>query len=187
MRILFLLLALAYGLLGQTLPTTATFTAQTNTVTTGVTVVPPAYNIGQFFHELIITPSDVTAGTCASGWAGLIRLEGSFDGTAWLQLGIPLTTAPNNAPLIAFAQGSLPFTRVNYISGNTSQCRLTIQYVGSLVGITPTFVLNTFTADTSVNTEVQLAACSGSNVSIYNLSLVNDAAANGFIFRIKVG
>lgn len=124
--------ALAFGQGSDTVYTAIA----SNTTTTGVQTQKPR-QIGQSFHLLQVIADNVSASTCtgAGGWYGNIRLEGSFDNSYWQQIGQAIThIATVQIPNYITASGSFPYLRVNYQFGNTTNCKVTINYSGNTVG-----------------------------------------------------
>src|SRR5690242_4069868 len=89
-------------------------------------------NIGQSGHTIQVRGSNAPAQTC-----GQISLTGyfeySFDGTNYFTFGYPAPSGTGTGVTSAtfFATGPYPFVRFTY-TFNTVECRLSIQYTGSL-------------------------------------------------------
>lgn len=191
-RFLLLLLIPFLGIGQQYNPSTPSYVVPNGPlITTGVRIIPSAYNIGQQLHQLAVIARDITAASCsgAGGWAGSIRLEGSFDNTTWGQMGPAVTQATTiNIPSLSSIQGQFPFLRLNYIAGNNGQCAVDIWYTGTLSGtpqVLPDLRYTSF--NNSVNTEQVLVSCVKARAVVYSLSLVNGSVANGFVFNVKTG
>lgn len=111
-------------------------TIGTNVVNTGVLAQTPR-QIGQSFHLLEVAAATVSPGSCTTGvagWNGNIQLEGSFDNSNWLSIGANVNQVNVNTQKYVTASGSFPYLRVNYKSGNTANCKVSIFYSGNITG-----------------------------------------------------
>lgn len=197
LRAKYLLWVLAWSTLtfGQGSQTVFTGIA-TASVTTGVFSTKPR-NIGQSFHLVQVKVSNIAACTT---WLGEIRLEGSFDNSNWQKIGSSLSTIPLNETRFTSASGSFPYLRVNYVSGNTAACSVTVAYSGNVTGspitntispINDQFLFgsvsgNGFGVLTNAGTGIGCAVA-GSRLVLYGLWVTNGVAtALTTTARIKV-
>ncbi len=181
-KLLFILL-LATMMYGQR-SDTIYFPAFTNAVATGTSTVT---NIGQSYHLLTVTATNAPAHVCAVwGANGRIELQGSYDNLTWVRIGQPINALVTNYSILTWGYGAFPYVRVNYISGDTVNCAITVTYTGSLYGtkVTPVFdstVKNGF-APSSFTTvgagDLTVFTCGNftKNVSVYQYNVNNTTA-----------
>lgn len=207
---LILLLMICLGLSGQQ-QNTIYKVLGTNVVTTGVVSTIP--NIGQGFHQLSVTPKNITANSCdgSGGWGGNVVLQGSYTGSDWVTIGFPIVKysiidpAPANRSMVITGQGPYSYLRVNYISGSTSTCGLNFAYSANIFGSAATntisavnegFITTNYTAgmtasaDSNIISPTTCYAINGvSRLVIYDFLIINlDTAAMGDVkveFRLN--
>ena len=149
MRNVAILMLLAAGVaFGQTGPVYAKVLS--NSVTTGATASIRLASNNQF-HQLTVYPSDITASSCSGGWSGQVQLEASTDGVTWIQFGNPITAVADSTGAYTSTAGAFGYVRVNYVSGNTTACALSVWYSGTISGY-PSF--NTPVPPTTVPTQI---------------------------------
>ena len=139
-------LMVSVGLFAQASPNSVAQLIALNDVSTTQQVIgiKAANNIGQNSHQVYVYSSDITASSCSSNgsWSGNVALQGSTDGSTWLQVGTNISNflsgdgsqfvQTNSRPLVAFASGIYPYLRVVYKNTNATNCQTTIWYTGSI-------------------------------------------------------
>lgn len=165
-------------------------TIASNLVTTGVIAQQPR-QIGQSFHLLTVAASTVSVGSCTtglSGWVGNIQLEGSFNNSDWLPIGPAVNQIDVNTQKYVTASGSFPYLRVNYKSGNTANCKVSIFYSGNVTGSLATNTVsavndgfqyvsvtgNGFGALTAAGTGITCSA--NTRMALYSIAITNGKA-----------
>jgi hypothetical protein len=105
---------------------------------------PPLRNIGQATHIVLLIASAApgTGTACATSAPISMHLEFSFDGIFWVPFGAPdsfplLGTLPLPQTFVLTAAGVFPQFRLNLVSFNQSNCRITAWYSGSQIGSAP--------------------------------------------------
>lgn len=159
------------------------FSQQTNTVyqtlqtakaTTGATGA--VRNIGQSQHLATFIFTNAPSQTC-SGHNTDIYFEGSNDNTNWTKVGGSLPFIGVSLTRQLTATGAFSYMRVNVVAFDTTNCRLTIQYTGTLypystVSEPRTFAngfLTTYTNQTTTGIFTLVPATTGKVIAVYGL------------------
>jgi hypothetical protein len=106
------------------------------------------------FHQLTVIAQDITAGSCSGGFTGALYLLASQDNVIYVQFGLQINSVADNTLAFTTASGSFQYIKIDYASGNTSQCKITAWYSGTVSGA----------ASVSVNASVNILG----NANVYN-------------------
>lgn len=95
-------------------------------------------NIGQSMHSVTVQFVNATAHTCSNPTLTL-GFENSSDSAHYSPLGSVVIVKGNSdlalTPVHLVAYGAYPYIRVNYISGDTTNCRINAFYTGTIYPI----------------------------------------------------
>lgn len=102
---------------------------------TGVTA--NVNNIGQTGHQAFVLFSNASGQTCSnSAFTG--QLEYSYNTTSFTSFGSPIVaTAASYVSLGFVANGAYPFVRFNVAGFDTTHCRISVWYTGTIVALSP--------------------------------------------------
>lgn len=114
-------------------------------------------NIGQSMHSLTIQYLNAPSHTCSSPTL-LLNFESSTDGSHYSVMGSPLIVLSGMATgstvnhLIAY--GAFPYVRINYASGDSTNCRINAFYSGTIYPVS----VNAFNLNVNSNYLIQVNA-----------------------------